>query len=482
MELLTWLQCSGHYPCRPCITARARTCTYNHGERQAKRQKTEPLSTPARARSQPHGGQKAIQLTTDQPGADVACQPSQHQHFKRLIPPPRRLNNVAYQKGHSEIPPTIIETSLQPTRDLGRILQCFFDEMEAFYPCIDRGDYYTRVATMFLDGYRSRGLQRQHISLAALTCTMAAIGVYLGGESQPRDADEDYIKSSQEWFYESQRLLNSLEPLPDLDLLRLHLLRVLYMTILQRRADLPKAMSAAVDVAFAVGLNDESSWGHLSARERDHRRLLWWTLCFMDCRLALANTRRIKIQHSDFAVSAPTSTALDLFTDPDEHRGFDFKAGLQDWPMPSNRTQVWLDYVCFCVQFTQLVLFSWEKVFSLKATKGVQNPELLAEAEISLLHLRKSIPASLLWDVLSLPGSLDLGDQDRTFRLKLIVHEVRESFHPQIFQGAQTANKEISPSTCYVYTFVAGHPTSLQPRLCELLPPHPARNPSPRTS
>lgn len=256
---------------------------------------------------------------------------------------------------------------------------------------------------------------------------MAAIGVYIGGGSQNREADEDYIKCSQEWFCESQRLFQILEPLteqPDLDLLRLHLLHILYMTILQRRGELPKAMSAAVDVAFALGLNDEFSWGHLATREREHRRLLWWTLCFMDCRLALANTRRTKIQHSDFAVSLPNAMALDLFTDPIEHREFDSEAALQDWPRPSNRTQVWLDYVCFCAQWTQLILVSWEKVFSLKARRGLQNPQLLAEAEISLLHLRKSIPASLLWDVFALPGSLGLGDQDRTFRLKLIVHEV----------------------------------------------------------
>ncbi|KAJ9654293.1 hypothetical protein H2198_006643 [Neophaeococcomyces mojaviensis] len=332
----------------------------------------------------------------------------------------------------------VLESCLYPNQELGRLLQCYFNELETFYPCFDRSGYYRRLSQFFIENTTCKNgttlipTRPEYLSLAALTCGMACLGAYLGGANQEQMPDHYYASEAWKWHRESHRLLGQM-PLwrekPNLDLLRLHLLEVVYMIILQRQGETSRLMAIAVDLAFALKLHNEEAWLELGTHEREHNRMLWWTICFMDRRVALPNGRPILIRAADFAVGLPipesqlewmSETSPEVLVSESNDRAI-----ILQWPKPSVRSQAWFSYVLFTAKWSNLVARIWDKFFTPRPVlDNYAVVEDIAMTDVLLLQLRNELPANLLWDPVQLPSLMQLGDVDWNFRMRLIILEV----------------------------------------------------------
>ena len=354
---------------------------------------------------------------------------------------------------------------LFPDHKVGLLLKYWFDELEIFYPCINRSDFYSRLSSFFVETCSSQGkmtripLQPEHISLAALTCGMLSLATYLGGTAEPhqrKQGDDYYISASVSWHVESRRLLDQLPSWreePNLDILRLHLLEVLYMTILERNGGTSNAIAIAVDLAFAMQLHDESEWKSCSVREQEYRRLLWYTVCYMDQRVALKVGRPILIREADFTVGDFTFESREqYFTENVTGEAGNDSLPLR-WPLPAKPTEDWFEYLLFRVRWGKIVMGLWDSLFSPRVAK-TPDPAKIARADVLLTELQKGLPPSLVWDPTQLPAVMGMGDADRAFRSRLIIFEVKEPIAffqtPSLPRATSHPDNHLSrPSTCF---------------------------------
>lgn len=341
--------------------------------------------------------------------------------------------------------PEFVACKLYPDENLGRLLRCWFDEMELFYPCFDRHDFYGRLSAFFIEQCICRdrttrfARQAEHLYFAALICRILAIATYFGAEEQVQNQlhdDQHYRNLSAGWYEESERLLSYVQPdgvESSSDLLKIHIVTVLYMTIHERKDQMAKAMALAVDLAFALNLYDESKWDGLSNREKEFYRLQWFTIYHLDRRVALTTGRSILIREPDFIVSGFDNESFAAYIGWATLSSADEPCCLEmQWPRPSELTSTWFDYIRFQAKWDILVDRLWDKHLSLRARPWGSD----AVASDNLLDaLRDELPPSLVWDASTLPSFMQLGNTDRTFRIRLIVFETINMLRLHLLSG-----------------------------------------------
>ncbi len=340
----------------------------------------------------------------------------------------------------STVPFTI--SILYPGSKLGLLLKYWFDELEMFFPCIDRKDFYVRLFALFGESrtYEDKSshipLRPDKLSLAALTCGMAAIATYMGGAASLHESlhgDDYYAGASMEWNQESRRLLAQIPSWrehPDLDILRLHLLEVVYLTVLENKGEMSMAMAVAVDIAYSLKINNERLWACRDAREREYLRLVWWTVYYMDRVAALKVGRPILIRQSNFAVESFSPASRRHYLDnganlaPSDPTVEGVPAYLR-WPLPSRLPDEWLGYLSFMVQWSEIVTSIWDDDFDVRASNRPTSLTV-AKADVLLMKLQCSLPFNLLWDSSQLPSRIQSHKMDCTLRLRWVIFLVSD--------------------------------------------------------
>ncbi|OCT54515.1 hypothetical protein CLCR_00853 [Cladophialophora carrionii] len=325
---------------------------------------------------------------------------------------------------------------LQPNQSLGFLLKYCFDELEIYYPCIDRADFYQRLSLLF-DRYcayhgRTTWIPKrpEYLSLAALTCTILALATYLGGRSASGELhEEDCAITAAEWHLESRKLLEEYawSDEPCLDVLRVHILEVLYHTMLEKSQAMSMAKAVAVELAFALDLHNEASWAQLTYRQREYRRMLWWMVYIIDRRVSIRTGRPYLINDTDFVVEDFSSESLRCYL---LHPVFDLghieldgASGVYQWPRPSEPTEDWFAYLQFNTRWSRIATRVWDNCCSLGTARAVDVEEIGA-LDALLVSLESSLAPTLLWKHMSLLDLTRAGKTDRYIRLRLIIFEV----------------------------------------------------------
>ena len=342
--------------------------------------------------------------------------------------------------------PTHIISKLFPDEQLGHTLKYCFDELELFYPCIDRLNFYDQLSDLFVlhcvchGKYTRIPREQMHVSLAALACMLLAIGTYLGGNTTEHESqihnEDDFLHASLSWHAESRMLLRTFDwtEQPNFDILRLHILEVIYMTMIDRKGALTKSMVVAIDLAFSLQLHDERTWGFRTAREKAYLQLLWWTLYYMDRRIALRFERPLLIRDMDFVVSEFDAVAIDNLKEHVLSARLGQNASVITklaWPPPSNPPDGYFDWLHFRLEWSKIVTRVWDTGF-LRRTATV-DPERVYLTDSLLSEVEDGLPFNLRWETASLPCLISPGVMDRAYRLKLIVFEVSVTAFPASF-------------------------------------------------
>ena len=359
--------------------------------------------------------------------------------------------------------PEYVTSKLCPSQQLDTTLLHCFEELELFYPCIDRRDFYNRLSDLFLLHSTCQGkstripVLAEHLTLAALTCMLLAIGTYLGSggpsDSNRLSPKDDYFRqASLLWYAESTMLLSKFDcsEHPNMDLLRFQMLEVVYMTMLDRKGGVSRSLALAVDLAYSLRLNNEQTWSSYTIREREYRRLLWWTLCYMDRRVALSFHRPLLLRHSNFDVGDFTELSFEQYMQDGVFDTDRNPSGLGivrlSWHLPSMPPENYCDWLLFSMRWSKVVAQVWDTTLSFKATQTAANS--IKTADALLIEIEKTLPLSLRWNAEDLPSSIMPGDMDRACRFKVIVFEVR-TCDPQPTLIVVNTKKTMRPRTCY---------------------------------
>ncbi|KEF59856.1 uncharacterized protein A1O9_04704 [Exophiala aquamarina CBS 119918] len=212
---------------------------------------------------------------------------------------------------------------------------------------------------------------------------------------------------------------------PNIDLLRYHILEIIYMTMLDRKGGISRSLALAVDLAYSLGVNNERTWSAYTTREIEYRRLLWWTLVYMDCRVAISFQRPLLLHHAsvgDFTEISFGQYTHDATPGTDPHLSGLGMVQLS-WPMPSNPPDFYSDWLLFSMRWSKVVAQTWDTMVSVKATQTAAAPDSIETADMSLTEIQNTLPNALSWNTGILPNLIEAGDMDRACRFKVIVFE-----------------------------------------------------------
>lgn len=191
-----------------------------------------------------------------------------------------------------------------PTR-LRYLTGVYFREMDSFFPFLDQHDTDTRVFNALEKlGYSDCNpivdVDTAHYPIIALLCNM----LVLGECQDPEIKGCDDPRPGWAMYHRGRKMIQHCGSFKtvDMDLIRYHTLSALYMMDSELLLSASHAISTAVQLAMVARLNDQAFWGDCTPEERQARQRLWWTIYFLDRRIAQRNGTPYIVRDTEIAV------------------------------------------------------------------------------------------------------------------------------------------------------------------------------------
>lgn len=163
-----------------------------------------------------------------------------------------------------------------------RSLRVFFKEHNAFFPCVDQKDFESRLLDWLShEAYGGKSetinIRSSQLSFAALLCLIFAVSEFIDSE-----------KLADGWYDKATSLVRHTRwgGCLDLDLVCFHTLEAMYLHYAERLAEASRAVALAISLSMRGGLHDQTSYASRDPSQCLARRTLWWTLYYVDRRIA----------------------------------------------------------------------------------------------------------------------------------------------------------------------------------------------------
>ncbi|RFU26080.1 hypothetical protein B7463_g10253, partial [Scytalidium lignicola] len=297
---------------------------------------------------------------------------------------------------------------------LRHLFRCYFEQLSYFFPCVDEEEFMSRFSQI----EEEQNLQDDHISIyinpsdssfIMLMCGVLAVATYL----DPKSHDEK-SSASPGWRFLSMaetilRRRSSFMTDLDLNLVRYHTVKAMYMTHIEKLSGAYNAIADAVQLAFRIGLNNQSLWRYCSDNDKYARQLLWWTIYYMDRRVAQKCWRPYFIRENEVGVDEPRMMDAERYN-------------ISDTMERSNDRKVLLSlrYVQAQVNWARLWARIWDTFFAVRANNGGNNTEEIEIMDTRILHIKRQLDQSLCWDTSQLQDYINLGETDGETRSRLV--------------------------------------------------------------
>lgn len=244
---------------------------------------------------------------------------------------------------------------------LQHLLGIYFTEMDSYFPFIERRETEKRIQdTLHGLGYSESNtaieVDKTVHPIMALLCNL----LVLGECHEPLVGPLGNNRPGLTMFNRGRKLLQRCTSARtvDMDLIRYHTLSALYMLDSEMLQSASHAVSAAVQSAMVMRLNDQSVWRNCSAAERLARQRLWWTIYYLDRRISQRNgtpylVRELDIAVDEFAVKMGPSS----------------RGSLQDVGQASQDVG---NHYQSLIDFGRLWGFIWDSFYSVSAPKTVE--------------------------------------------------------------------------------------------------------------
>ncbi|KAK5328328.1 hypothetical protein LTR93_002113 [Exophiala xenobiotica] len=303
------------------------------------------------------------------------------------------------------------------------LTRLYFKHLNNFFPCLDDAQFQERLARIEVDQVVSEGdrlcmvVQPSSRSFVMSMCMVLAVATYLDPSShQGQDNNTApgwrYVRMAEEMAGRDHHCGRSVGI--DLDLVRYHTVRAMYMIHVERLTAAAHAIGTAIQLAFNAGLNDESTWeSDCSDTDRCARRLLWWTIFYMDRRVAQKCWKPYLIRENEVLVE-------DVVQMPESST---FGSGVFHDQEPYSETEGKVlihRYVQTAVSWARLWAVVWDTMFAARAPRGESRLEEIEVLDARLLHAQRQIHESLQWETCLLPSYMAAGETEAHIRSRLV--------------------------------------------------------------
>lgn len=316
---------------------------------------------------------------------------------------------------------------------LDELLQIFFNEHNPFFPCVDRRyleeDLLEWLAT---EGYGTQCTAVQvaptHAPLGANLCMVLAVADFVNPQRwSTADVSFEEEVPGRHWHEKGLLLLDRFFPSrsQEIDIVRFHLLESMYLVYLEQLRQASKSLGLAIQLAFRTELHDQSSWPDLTPTQSDSRRVLFWSLYYMDRRLSEKCGQPYLIRDDEVDMSEFST---------DVHDNADVSINGHDEPESLNRAL--RAYIQHLIDWSRLWTDIWDTFFSVRARKATRDREhdrSTLNAKIDLMF--KNLPSELIWDRDRLLQRSEGYEDERHARFRLLALTVsakRNSLPPPL--------------------------------------------------
>ncbi|KAG9600509.1 hypothetical protein KCU77_g3278, partial [Aureobasidium melanogenum] len=163
------------------------------------------------------------------------------------------------------------------------------------------------------------------------------------------------------------------------------ILRTLYLLYLEKLQSTYDAIGRAVRLCFRLGYHVQKTWQGCSPLEVVMRQRVFWTVMYLERRIAFNCGCPYLIRDSDYNVDYPKS--------------FEDKLMFADKPLPEEDTASPVGpYLVAAAKWSKLCSEIWDRSFSLNAPEK-HNSELIASTEARLLYLASTFAPHLRWSL-----------------------------------------------------------------------------------
>ncbi|KAH8798522.1 hypothetical protein F5884DRAFT_870190 [Xylogone sp. PMI_703] len=298
---------------------------------------------------------------------------------------------------HKEISQEAESISLQLPNyhRLHYLLQIYFTEHNPFLPCINQKNFEERLlreltGPSYHPASQTLKLNVSETGFAALLCVVLALADFI--DPQKVIVQEDSSADSFTLLNQEALLIlrnNRYLRLHDLDLIRFHILDSMYLINTERLGEASKAIVMAIDLAITAGLHNQPTWKNCSAEEISTRKMLWWTVYYMDRKIAEQCGRPYFVRDNEINVEDYSSLPRIA---------------------PSNLSRLearnrWeLSYLQTNIDWARLWGQIWDKFFAVQAQKLGDIDEVDA-MDARIEGAMRRLPQDLRWDINFLDSS-----------------------------------------------------------------------------
>ncbi|OQV07666.1 Fungal specific transcription factor domain-containing protein [Cladophialophora immunda] len=310
------------------------------------------------------------------------------------------------------------------------LLGLYFEHLNPFFPCLDEGEFMQRWVEiendLVHDGNSLCLLVRPSSRTFLMSmCLVLAVATYLDpcshGEDQPSISPGWKYVSMAEHIAEGDRYHSTQLLTPDLDLVRYYVVKAMYMIHTEKLTAASHAISTAVHLAFVLSLNDESTWDDCrSIAATNARRRLWWTLFYLDRRIAQKCWRPYLIRESEIRVddsikTTETETSIRT-TNGDNDGDTESHVRTTDRALSSRYVQTEIDWA-------RLWALVWDSLFAVRPTStGRDKQEEIEILDARILHSQRQTHESLHWNTSHLPNYLAACEPEAQVRARLVTY------------------------------------------------------------
>ncbi|KIX04603.1 uncharacterized protein Z518_05473 [Rhinocladiella mackenziei CBS 650.93] len=311
---------------------------------------------------------------------------------------------------------------------LKRLINLYFEQLNYFFPCVDEVEFRKSLSQIEKDQARGEGnlcllVKPSMRTFLMLMCMVLAVASYLDPGSH-----QDKVSTSPGWKYLlmaediSIRDYCSRSVNIDLDLVRYHTVKAIYLIHIERLTAAYRAIGVAIQLAFSIGLNDECTWRDCSGVEKRARRLLWWTIFYVDRRVAQKCWKPYTIRETEIMVGDVEDTEFALFND------------ILDMEMYSEmeRRKLINRYVQTEIIWARLWTLVWDSLFAVRVAKGDNAIEEIEVLDARILHAQRQTHESLRWDTSLLPNYVAAGETEAQIRSRLVSYVVGRPVLPPV--------------------------------------------------
>jgi hypothetical protein len=318
----------------------------------------------------------------------------------------------------------LVEFPDPPT--LQHLLAVYFRDFDCYFPFLDREETEPRIYALIRRlGYSSYNrmllVGTQDLSLIALTSIMLGFAECLDSEEGARDGDSSKpgwiyylqaLRAVQRFFYTKD---------VDLDVVRTQCLIAAYLMHSEILRAASQAVSVALQLATDIKLNDQRAWSADSSDEVLSKQLLWWTIFFLDRRIAQKASLPYHIRDTEFYVEDFKSAG---HTRPDENGRSDAKSSFS-----LHRAK---GYVQVLINLAKLWGQVWDKFFAIGAERKTDWMEMEI-MDTQILNVRRQLPLSLTWEHGRLAEYALSGESEPQLRRRLHVYTACHPSRPIVF-------------------------------------------------